>query len=39
VTIEKGELAASVKEKKMKFIDLDHAGNDKLLNQLLLGVG
>jgi len=32
--IEKGKLAISVKEKKvkMKFIDLDHAGNDKLLN-------
>jgi len=24
---------------KMKFIDLDHAGNDKLLNQLLLSLG
>jgi len=23
----------------MKFIDLDHAGNDKLLNQLLLSLG
>jgi len=41
VTIEKGELATSVKEKKAKaeFIDLDHAGNDKLLNQLLLSLG
>jgi len=32
--IEKGELATSVEEKKevkMKFINLDHAGNDKLL--------
>jgi len=43
--IEKGELATSVKEKKRKkkvktkFIDLDHAGNDKLLNQLLLSLG
>jgi len=39
--IEKGELATSVKEKKVKtkFIDLDHAGNDKLLNQLLLSLG
>jgi len=37
--IEKEELALpSKKEKKVKikFIDLDHAGNDKLLNQLLL---
>jgi len=24
---------------KMKFIDLDHAGNDKLLNQLFLSLG
>jgi len=38
VTIEKGEMATSVEEKKKKkkskteFIDLDHAGNDKLLN-------
>jgi len=39
--IEKGELATSVKEKKVKtnFINLDHAGNDKLLNQLLLSLG
>jgi len=40
--IEKGELATSVKKKKevkTKFIDLDHAGNDKLLNQLLLSMG
>jgi len=31
MTIEKGELATFVKEKnvKMKFINLDHAGNDK----------
>jgi len=41
VTIEKGELATSIKEKKekkvkMKFIDLDHAGDDKLL---LLSLG
>jgi len=40
VMIEKGELATSVKVKnkkklKMKFIDLDHAGNGKLLNRLL----
>jgi len=33
VTIEKGELATSIKEKiKTKFIDLDHAGNEELLN-------
>jgi len=41
--IEKGELATSIKEKKIevktKFINLDHAGNDKLLNQLLLFLG
>jgi len=44
--IKKGELATSVegilsKEKKVKtkFIDLDHAGNDKLINQLLLSLG
>jgi len=39
--IEKGELATSVEEKKLKakFIDLDHAGNDKLLNQLFLSQG
>jgi len=43
--IEKGELATSVKENKKKenvktkFIDLDHAGNDKLFNQLLLSLG
>jgi len=41
--IEKGELAISVKERKknvkIKFIDLEHAGNDKLLNQLLLSLG
>jgi len=33
--IEKGELVSSVEGKrkvKMKFIDLDHAGNEKLLN-------
>jgi len=41
--IEKGELATSVKERKRKkvktkFIDLDHAGNDKLLNRLLLSL-
>jgi len=38
--IEKGELATSVEEKKVKtkFIDLDHAGNDKLLSQLLLSL-
>jgi len=32
--IEKGELATSVEEEKvrMKFIYLDHAGNDKLLH-------
>jgi len=37
--MEKGELATSVKKKKTvktKFIDLDHAWNDQLLNQLLL---
>jgi len=41
MTIEKGELATSVEEKKvkMKIIDLDHAGNDQLLNQLLLSLG
>jgi len=40
VTIEKGELATFVKKKvKTKFIDLDHAGNDKLLNRLLLSLG
>jgi len=42
VTIEKGELATSVKKKKKvktKFIDLDHAGNDRLLHQLLLSLG
>jgi len=45
VTIEKGELATSVKERKRKkkvkteFIDSDHAGNDKLLNRLLLSLG
>jgi len=45
VTIEKGELATSIKEKKeqkkvkTKFISLDHAGNDKLLNQLLFSLG
>jgi len=40
MTIEKGELATSVKEKKTpKFINLDHPGNDKLLNQLLLSLG
>jgi len=51
MTIEKGELATSVKERKKgknkkikikvktKFINLDHAGNDKLLNQLLLSFG
>jgi len=27
------------KKVKAKFIDLDHAGNDKLLNQLLLSLG
>jgi len=27
------------KKVKMKFIDLDHAGNDKLLNRLLLSLG
>jgi len=37
--IEKGELATSIKKVKMKFINLDHAGNDKLLNQLLLSLG
>jgi len=43
VTIEKGELATSIKEKKRKknkiktkFIDLDHAGND---NYFLLSLG
>jgi len=41
--IEIGELATSVEERKRKkvktkFIDLDHAGNDKLLNQLLLSL-
>jgi len=38
MTIEKGELAISVEEEKKvktKFIDLDCAGNDKLLNQYL----
>jgi len=42
VTVEKGELATSIKKRKKvkkKFIDLDHAGNDKLLNQLLLSLG
>jgi len=44
VTIEKGELATSVKERKKKkvetkFINLDHAGNDKLLSQLPLSLG
>jgi len=42
MTIEKGELATSVKERKTvkaKFIDLNHAGNDKLLNRLLLSLG
>jgi len=42
VTIEKGELATSVEEEEKKSqneIDLDHAGNDKLLNQLLLSLG
>jgi len=42
VTIEKGELTTSVKGKKKaktKFIDFDYAGNDKLLNQLLLSLG
>jgi len=43
VIIEKGELATSIKEKKekvkTKFIDFDHAGNDKLLlNRLLLSL-
>jgi len=41
--IEKGELATFIKKGKikvkMKFIDLDHAGNDKLLNRLLLSLG
>ena len=40
--IEKGELDTSIEEEKKvktKFIDLDHAGNDKLLNQLLLSLG
>jgi len=34
MTIEKGELATSIKEKKVKtkFIYLDNAGNDKLLH-------
>jgi len=40
LTIEKGELATSVEKKvKTKFIDLDHAGNDKLLCFYLWGVG
>jgi len=41
VTIEKGELATSVKEKKRKneIHWFDHAWNDKLLNQLLLSLG
>jgi len=39
VTIEKRELATSKKKVKPKFIDLDHAGNDELLNQLLLSLG
>jgi len=41
VTIEKGELATSVEEEKSKtkFIDLDYAGNDNQLNQLLLSLG
>jgi len=41
VTIEKGELATSVKEKKVKtkFIDLDHAGNDKPLTDCFLSLG
>jgi len=39
VTIEKGELATSVKERKKVKTKLDHAGNDKLLNQLLLSLG
>jgi len=41
VTIEKGKLATSVKEKKvkMKFINLDHVGNEKILNRLLLSLG
>jgi len=42
MTVEKGELATSVKgEKKVKtkFIDLDHAGNGKLLAFVLVNVG
>jgi len=42
VTTEKGELVTSIKEKKKvktKFIDFDHAGNDKLLNLLFLSLG
>jgi len=41
VTIEKRKLATSIEEKKAKtkFINLDHAGNDKLLNQLFLSLG
>jgi len=42
VKIEEGELATSVegkKEVKTKFINLDHAQNDKLLDQLLLSLG
>jgi len=42
VTIKKENwLLPSKKEKqvKTKFIDLDHTGNDKLLNQLLLSLG
>jgi len=41
VTSEKGELVTSIKKKKVKtkFIDLDHAENNKLLNRLLLSLG
>jgi len=40
--IGKGELATSIKERKSKkkfIIDLDHAGNDTLLNRFFLSLG
>jgi len=41
VILEKWELATSIEEKKLKtkFINLDHAENNELLNQLLLSFG
>jgi len=39
VTIENWLLPSKKKKVTTKFIDLDHAGNDKLLNQLLLSLG